>query len=293
MVLKELTALELARIAAGPPRHNPSDLVGSRKERSQYDWLVRRQKKLAALTDAPPPPSKDEPPSKLPRHESLLPLADPMLPPIPPLLPSVPQPDLSARAMVGGLKTAFRKNELPQEMLAVAMQHTITHVHGLAAYLRHGCPEMAGFDVQTDRRPRGGGDSTGDMLTCQGKLCNGRQHAVDALKRRLRARLSKVPNCAYAITLLEKLNAGERPTDYLCVSCMLDPVLMAAAQTRVLQLHLRADELGWTTVKNGTLITLNATFRSCPLLMNVGKNCLESVRTNPAHNSCVKYSITT
>ena len=56
MVLKDLTALELARIAAGPPRPNPNDLVGSRKERSQYDGLVRRQRKLAALTVEPPEP---------------------------------------------------------------------------------------------------------------------------------------------------------------------------------------------------------------------------------------------
>ena len=56
MVLKALTALELARIAAGPPRPDPNDLVGSRKERSQYDGLVRRQRKLASQTVEPQEP---------------------------------------------------------------------------------------------------------------------------------------------------------------------------------------------------------------------------------------------
>ena len=56
MVLKALTALELARIAAGPPRPDPNDLVGSRKERTQYDGLVRRQRKLASQTVEPQEP---------------------------------------------------------------------------------------------------------------------------------------------------------------------------------------------------------------------------------------------
>ena len=56
MVLKALTALELARIAAGPPRPDPNDLVRSRKERTQYDGLVRRQRKLASQTVEPQEP---------------------------------------------------------------------------------------------------------------------------------------------------------------------------------------------------------------------------------------------
>ena len=56
MVLKALTALELARIAAGPPRPDPNDLIGSRKERTQYDGLVRRQRKLASQTVEPQEP---------------------------------------------------------------------------------------------------------------------------------------------------------------------------------------------------------------------------------------------
>ena len=51
MVLKPLTAAELAVLAAGPPAQRPDDLVGSRKERSRYDGLVRRQKKLAAAAE--------------------------------------------------------------------------------------------------------------------------------------------------------------------------------------------------------------------------------------------------
>ena len=53
MVLKPLTAAELAILAAGPPAQRPpaqrpDDIVGWRKERSRYDGLVRRQKNLAA-----------------------------------------------------------------------------------------------------------------------------------------------------------------------------------------------------------------------------------------------------
>ena len=56
VMVKELTALELARIAAGPPRPNPNDLVGSRKERSQYDGLVRRQRAARVGGGVQPPP---------------------------------------------------------------------------------------------------------------------------------------------------------------------------------------------------------------------------------------------
>ena len=56
MVLKALTSAELARIAAGPPAPRPDDLVGSRKERSQYDALVRRKKKLDAQAVEPSEP---------------------------------------------------------------------------------------------------------------------------------------------------------------------------------------------------------------------------------------------
>ena len=60
MVLKPLTAAELAVLAAGPPAQRPDDLVGWRKERSRYDGLVRRQKKLAKAAETPQPPRRSE-----------------------------------------------------------------------------------------------------------------------------------------------------------------------------------------------------------------------------------------
>ena len=49
----------MAVLAAGPPAQGPDDLVGSRKERSRYDGLVRRQKKLAAAEE-PQQPRRSE-----------------------------------------------------------------------------------------------------------------------------------------------------------------------------------------------------------------------------------------
>ena len=57
MVLKPLTAAELAVLAAGPPAQRPDDLVGWKKERNRYDGLVRRQKNLAKAAE-PPQPSR-------------------------------------------------------------------------------------------------------------------------------------------------------------------------------------------------------------------------------------------
>ena len=57
MVLKPLTAAELAVLAAGPPAQWPDDLVGWKKERNRYDGLVRRQKNLAKAAE-PPQPSR-------------------------------------------------------------------------------------------------------------------------------------------------------------------------------------------------------------------------------------------
>ena len=62
MVLKPLTAAELAILAAGPPAQRPpaqrpDDIVGWRQERSRYDGLVRRQKNLAKAAE-PPQPSR-------------------------------------------------------------------------------------------------------------------------------------------------------------------------------------------------------------------------------------------
>ena len=60
MVLKPLTAAELAILAAGPPAQRPDDIVGWRKERSRYDGLVRRQKKLTKAAETPQPPRRSE-----------------------------------------------------------------------------------------------------------------------------------------------------------------------------------------------------------------------------------------
>ena len=57
MVLKPLTAAELAILAAGPPAQRPDDLFGWKKERNRYDGLVRRQKNLAKAAE-PPQPSR-------------------------------------------------------------------------------------------------------------------------------------------------------------------------------------------------------------------------------------------
>ena len=57
MVLKPLTAAELAVLAAGPPAQRPDDLFGWKKERNRYDGLVRRQKNLAKAAE-PPQPSR-------------------------------------------------------------------------------------------------------------------------------------------------------------------------------------------------------------------------------------------
>ena len=60
MVLKPLTAAELAVLAAGPPAQRPDDLVGWKKERNRYDGLVRRQKKLAKAAEPPQPSRRSE-----------------------------------------------------------------------------------------------------------------------------------------------------------------------------------------------------------------------------------------
>ena len=60
MVLKPLTAAELAVLAAGPPAQRPDDLVGWKKERNRYDGLVRRQKKLAKAAETPQPSRRSE-----------------------------------------------------------------------------------------------------------------------------------------------------------------------------------------------------------------------------------------
>ena len=55
-MVKPLSTAELAVLAAGPPTQRLHDFLAWKKERNQYDGLVRRQRKLAAQTVEPPEP---------------------------------------------------------------------------------------------------------------------------------------------------------------------------------------------------------------------------------------------
>ena len=54
-MVKPLSTAELAVLAAGPPTQRLHDFLAWKKERNQYDGLVRRQRKLAAQTVEPEP----------------------------------------------------------------------------------------------------------------------------------------------------------------------------------------------------------------------------------------------
>ena len=144
---------------------------------------------------------------------------------------STPHPPPAAQGastdadLATNLYAYLRQGSLPQELVRAFRQESLTHLNDLTAFLRYGCPEVAGFQPQTARSPFGKLSWTSGG-TWQCNAC-GRKRGIDAFKRELRARIYAVPGCAYAKAALDSLAKGIA-LDMACTQCVYTAAMKVA-----------------------------------------------------------------